>query len=446
MLIKNSKTNSNCLLLLLLICFFGFASGSFGIRSRYIWLATVMGTVIFVLKSGRLRMKVSPVRLSFVAMGGAVIVQVLSPMALHDGYVFNMVIYAASMSLIVLFADLSNIEVEKFFRIVKIAGLCVAMYISFFRIFSNLYFRLIVPYLTSDLAEKVLLNYKFGYGPAIGNSYTWGDCVIMLGVGTVLADDIVNYGKKLSDKLLLFVFMAGLILEGRKGELLAAVVAIIITYSLFFDLKKIKFAKKKSVHLMVLLPVLLMCSFIFYFKGYFVRFQIMFERILQSNSSANIDFSSGRFSLWKISWELFCDNPIFGIGWGQFANYTTGEFVQVYAGQEIRETHNVLLQLLCETGLVGTLLITIPIVILIYKAFRGISLIKYKRTYPESLKKTIIFSLVIILFHVCLSFIDPNMYGPNFWFMLAMSVLLEDYFTKMVKCLQLEKNKIIITS
>lgn len=445
MLINHSKTKSNYLLSLLLFCYYGFAAGSFGVRSRYIWLATVIGTVIFILGSRRLRIKVSTARLSFVAMAFIILIQILNPLALHDGYVFNMIIYVISMSMVVLFAELSNVEVARFFKVVQIVGICVAMYISFFRIYSTLYFRLIVPHLVPDLAEKVLLNYNFGYGPAIGNSYTWGDCVIMLGVGAVLADDIASYGRKLINKVVLAVLIAGLILEGRKGELLSAIVTILITYSIFLDFKKIKYAKNKGINLMILLPGVLIGLFVFYSKGYFARFQIMFERILQSNGSAGIDFSSGRIFLWETAWKLFCNNPIWGIGWGRFANYTTGEFLQVYAGQEIRETHNVLLQLLCETGFIGTVLITFPIILLIYQAIRKILSIKYKKAYPANLKKLIIFPFVILVFHVCLSFIDPNVYGQNFWFMFAMAVLFEDYFFSIEKRMLMEINAVNVT-
>ncbi len=63
---------------------------------------------------------------------------------------------------------------------------------------------------------------------------------------------------------------------------------------------------------MILLPGVLIGLFVFYSKGYFARFQIMFERILQSNGSAGIDFSSGRIFLWETTWKLFCNNPYLG--------------------------------------------------------------------------------------------------------------------------------------
>ena len=55
----------------------------------------------------------------------------------------------------------------------------------------------------------------------------------MLGVGAVLADKYSELAK-LINKLVLAVLIAGLILEGRKGELLSAIVTILITYSIFF--------------------------------------------------------------------------------------------------------------------------------------------------------------------------------------------------------------------
>lgn len=58
-----------------------------------------------------------------------------------------------------------------------------------------------------------------------------------------------------------------------------------------------------------------------------------------------------RLALWQSAWSIFTDHPLFGTGWGTFAEaYQRGGF-SLETGS--RFAHNLFLQLLAETGLVG---------------------------------------------------------------------------------------------
>jgi O-antigen ligase len=68
-----------------------------------------------------------------------------------------------------------------------------------------------------------------------------------------------------------------------------------------------------------------------------------------------------RLQMWRHAWRMFLQAPVFGLGWGQFA---WNDFqLKAHGGAEIllgvaTNAHNLLLQLLAETGLAGALLIT----------------------------------------------------------------------------------------
>jgi putative inorganic carbon (HCO3(-)) transporter len=57
-----------------------------------------------------------------------------------------------------------------------------------------------------------------------------------------------------------------------------------------------------------------------------------------------------RLALWSTAWDEFVHFPVLGVGWGNFAAQF-GFDIPSMAG--ISETHNIYLQLLAETGLVG---------------------------------------------------------------------------------------------
>ena len=63
-------------------------------------------------------------------------------------------------------------------------------------------------------------------------------------------------------------------------------------------------------------------------------------------------YSNGRAGLWEAAWNCFLDSPVFGNGWGSYTLAIKG------AGfGHATNAHNIYLQILCETGIVGFVLI-----------------------------------------------------------------------------------------
>ena len=77
------------------------------------------------------------------------------------------------------------------------------------------------------------------------------------------------------------------------------------------------------------------------------------ERIFDQATNSSI-----RFYLWKEAWHMFLQSPLLGIGAGQFA-WHHFQLAAVFKNPEIigiyNNAHNIVLHLLAETGLVGTL-------------------------------------------------------------------------------------------
>ncbi|HET7590143.1 MAG TPA: O-antigen ligase family protein [Solirubrobacterales bacterium] len=68
-------------------------------------------------------------------------------------------------------------------------------------------------------------------------------------------------------------------------------------------------------------------------------------------------FTSGggnRYDYWRIAWHQFTDNPLDGLGAG---NYDRTYFLERQTDEDVRQAHSIELQTLGETGLVGALLL-----------------------------------------------------------------------------------------
>jgi len=85
--------------------------------------------------------------------------------------------------------------------------------------------------------------------------------------------------------------------------------------------------------------------------------------LLSRFSLIMMDFQAGeasgsialRFRHYQDAWKLFIENPLSGVGWRQFIVLTSGFYPVDYS------VHNVYLQLLCEMGIIGFLIIMTPL-------------------------------------------------------------------------------------
>ena len=164
-----------------------------------------------------------------------------------------------------------------------------------------------------------------------------------MAIMTILSYSILFY-KKLDIKKFIFfgICLLALFMTGKRGALLFTIFAIIITY---FICNKDSLANKLGKGILILVCI---GAILYVLSFYIDGISSTVNRILNSGNS---DVSSGRFELYKIAWEKFLDRPVLGIGWREYSNIIDKYYAQ-YRGS-FMDAHNVYLQLLCETGIIG---------------------------------------------------------------------------------------------
>lgn len=408
------------------MCFYLFILGSFGIRSRFIFVLMVIVALLFPMLKNKKVLTINKLRINWYFLVGVIVLLVVMPNARQEADVINDIIYIMIITLVLSFVKTNNEEIKKILHYSIIISIIAAVYISFFRIFSNLYFSMILPLLSPSVAETVRLNAKFGYGVALGNSYTFGDYVIMMGAASLIGKDVSSGGKNIKYKILIMILVVGMLLEGRKGELISGLASILLIYLFCADYKRIKNLPSKLISILLVGCVIVISIPVLARNGYLMRFQRLIDGITSSNTGITYDFSSGRFDLWENAINLFLENPIIGAGWGRFANYTTGVFRETYDGQSVRDVHNVFLQLLCETGIVGAVLICIPIFNIFKITINDFSYFKSRNFVDSFDSECTIFTLTILIFFGVLSFLDPVFYNHYFWCVYAIAVMIQE--------------------
>lgn len=344
--------------------------------------------------------------------------------------------------LLILFSARPDVfEIETTFKMLISCSIFFSIYIIITSIRPNFYLKCIYPYLTPGVQEYALDLMRDGYGVPIGGSIVYADYILIVSTIIILSKLLISRDKSVRSPFkslcLIALFFLGIILEGRRGELLCALISCFTIFLLSIDLRKKKDTLKKFklfgfISVLAILVISLLIQ-----QGYLTRFVNTFKKILSiSSSGIHQDISSGRFKLWGRAIELFKSSPIYGIGWGRYANYVFGSYREIGIDSKINDmyVHNDYLNILCETGIIGFILIFIPFLYVFYKTFtQNRRLQKRGKQIPDKLKTINMISLGIQLFWGILSFLDPCFYKFFFWYFYTIALILFDTSMKMEK-------------
>lgn len=277
--------------------------------------------------------------------------------------------------------------------------------------------------LTSKIViDKELAKYYIprGYGIPLGGSFTIAYYIMTVGILIMFTN--IFTGKKYKKNILsMILIVLAMIAEGRRGELLAVIVALFFLFLL----------SKDTTHFFIKIGIIIVLVLIIS-TSYKVLLEYMkvipfFSRYVKSIEGIMIgsDITSGRTELWKSAWDIFKENPIFGIGFGGFAYHISGTFRSIH-GQDVMDVHNCTLQLLCENGILGTVIILLPMIFLFSKAYHRITITKKRvniNRYYEYAYKLDSIALGIQIFFLVLSQLDPAFYKPVFWGFYGVSII-----------------------
>lgn len=225
-----------------------------------------------------------------------------------------------------------------------------------------------------------------------------------LGIGIIMAEFVLEKSIK-SITELIFVMIA-LMMTGKR-TLFIIPIMILFIYTILFS-KNNKFIKLAIAGLAILILV---------FVVYMVvpGANLIIDRLIDNQG----DFLSGRENFWNYAMEMFHRSPIFGAGFMSFNDYVYDQGFRYYGDKWNYQAHNVYVQLLGETGLIGFGIFVILIILLICES---INLSKKKQNFWNVLLiywtilftvysftgNTIYYPCQFIILFICILFISNN--------------------------------------
>ncbi|MBZ0183555.1 MAG: O-antigen ligase family protein [Melioribacteraceae bacterium] len=221
-------------------------------------------------------------------------------------------------------------------------------------------------FLSAPLVLLIIITTPFEYGTAYKFEINRLSHVFTgryLSYGTMILFFFFLQNKEKIYLILFSLFFVGLITSGFRAGILGSVI-LITSYTIYkFYKGELKLNKNHLISVFVIGVVSVISVILFNMA--------VIERLLNIIGVFNSSFETGgaiaiRFDAYRLAWEIFIENPLFGAGLGSF-NY---EWFGSLTGTYIKYPHNLFLEILAELGIIGLLIFGYVIGFMVVKSLR----------------------------------------------------------------------------
>ena len=411
-------------LLLFTITFFVY--DDFGIRMILGYAVLMYVTLIYLIFRNN-NIRFTRMKLLYLILSMNLTVLILAGKMDASSITFVMSIVLSAV--VALIGDIRRREISTAVKILILFSILIAVYVIAVRFRRSVYTVYVMPHISAQSRQANEWLLKDGYGITLGGNVVFIDYILMI-CGMICFNLIMSYRGKLRFVWLypgcMAVCVAGMLFVNRKSELLSYLIGLFFFFFMHMGISTWK-EKRKTLRIAVILLVLIAAGLVYlaqtgFFVRYLYRYVSFFKKLTYNIGSTEkqLDLTSERSVLWSLAFRLFLEHPILGIGWGHFHDHLPEEL------NHLDNVHNNYLQLLCETGIVGFLLVMVPLILVFIETVRLIRINKRKTNREPMVMALNIASFGMQVFFLVLGFLDPCIYKMLFWAIFAMAVMMAD--------------------
>ena len=276
----------------------------------------------------------------------------------------NGIFFYGICAVLLIFSSLIDpASLYKNMRVLKLAGIFFALGCYWQYNFPEQYYSLLFPKFGPSNYESITRQFTYNkMCTGLTNQTVVSAQFIIMGIMAIIYCDWSQRNRKGEHHWLsmieLAILFGGLLLTGKRSPLVNIIGAYFIT-----DLSTVKRNKRFSRIIVLGATVCLVALAAVYIAPLFsdtdTESRNSLVRLLEASSQVEEgdDLSNGRLFLAAIAISYFLDSPIMGIGWGRFAVLN-----------DITGVHNIYLQLLCECGVVGFIVVVGALLFILRKS------------------------------------------------------------------------------
>ncbi len=335
------------------------------------------------------------------------------------------------LSLCVYTSTASNNGIRITIKIWSIISLVLSIYVIIVAIFPQFYYGYIEKLITEYSRQRIDELLSDGYGVAVGGNiiiicYFVAFIILYNLVELLISSD--NKNKLLKILLIIIGFVAFLMIN-RKTELLALLLSAMFVFFIRIGIASVNRRIRIIFALIMLLALTIVIVFILYKTEHLGRLTKFIETVkTNSNQTASTDVTSGRLVLWSLALEIFSNNPLLGIGWGNYQMYVP-DYLSI--NFDIHNAHNCMLQVLCETGVVG-FIIFFSLLLYVFNRVKNNSKMLLRNNNLRLLALNDA-CMAYQLFFIITMVLDPTIYSLIFWCLYSISIIIS------INCLRIDK-------
>lgn len=411
----NTKNNIMLLVFTLYLCTL-FIYSDFGIRLLFGFAFVFVFLFYSIIKSGKIHLSNTILRSYFIILIAVVLAFFRTTSRIDK----DTAMYVVSMVMcfcVVCSAEPNAEQMHSVERIVFTFAFVFAAIVILSRVARGVYLSTIYKLLTKEAQEASYSSIWHGYSCTIGGDDTFHNYFFMFATAFSLGHIAERKKGLIQYYVLALFFTAASFLTGRRGEFL-----VLFLICVFVGLCIIP--KKQRKRIIAITLVLILCAVPFLPKLFnssvFSRFAVTLSQ-LQSGA----DTLSGRLELWSMAFGIFLEHPLIGIGWGGFSSYVSDEFRALHGN--VYNAHNIYLQFLAETGIVGFVLIVGGLLYLLTRTIRQSRLLRYEKGEKAVLRRYNSVSISIQVYFLLVGMLDPCFMKYYYWGFLSMAIIFYQY-------------------
>lgn len=407
---------SNGLLTLLTIFLMTFSIyADFGIRRSYGYLA-ILAAAVFLIVLNRYITPFSRFKICYWLFVLPCVLFSILPSSYRSDNTIAISIYMLVAGFFVMCAQVNRKEGRRVLWIIDIASVVLSLYIIAVRAVPSLYWNGVARFVTAYSREAARDLAAQGYGIPIGDSITFADYVIVMAMLSRLSRVFFSKIKQgIGFYVLSAVNIVAMFFENRRSEIICLAAVVFFLFLLSLDPRRMQEVLKKLSVLVAAGALLVLVVYILYKNGGLGRYEGIIRKYIMKESSGQ-DVSGGRLDLWSTAWSLFLAKPLLGIGWERFMGYNTFH----------HDVHNTYLQWLCETGIVGFVLIFVPMLVLLGMSYRRAKKICKDQSADPTLAAMACVGFGTQLFFFVINIIDPAFYHLNYFCFFGIALILSE--------------------